>query len=168
VTVGGHPVDPFFIEIVCVFLVAFGSFALLGLFWNQISKWKWVAPLLVTAHDKAVAEQKAFNDLALEIREMRDRCIYYMSVYSGASINNNTYEVGAEITNMTVKLQKIGLGFPELNKEEDILTVIDRWRIYLSLLVPLSATSDLEKAKSITITPNTVRLEHDVLTLRRP
>ena len=37
----GHIIDPFFIEAACVFLVVFGLFTLVCLFWGIISKLVW-------------------------------------------------------------------------------------------------------------------------------
>ena len=110
--IGDDPIDPFFIEAASIFLVTFGLLALFGLCWNWISRWGWVKSLLISARDKAEAENKAFQGLATQIRKARDNFVEVKSLSEiGGTINR--YKMNAEMADINIKLKKRGLGVPE-------------------------------------------------------
>ena len=156
--IGAHPIDPFFIETASIFLITFGSFALFGLCWNFISRWGWVKSLLISARDKAEAEKKEFLELAPQIRETRDKFVKAKSL-SEDGFTINRYEMNAEMADIGIKLKKKGLAVPESIEGENIVGVVDRWRMYMSILLPLSEMADLDKAKDILVTGEGVNIE---------
>ena len=155
--IGAYPIDPFFIEAASIFLITFGSFALFVLCWNLISRWGWVKSLLISARDKAEAEKKEFQGLATQIRETRDKFVK-ARVYLDKEAPINRYEMNAEMADIGIKLKRYGLGVPESTEGDNIARVIDLWRVYLSVLLPLSEMADIDKAKAISITDKGVDL----------
>ena len=156
--IGDHPIDPFFIEAASIFLITFGSFALFGLCWNFIFRWGWVKSFLISARDKAEAEKKEFQGLATQIREVRDKFVV-AKVFLDNEAPINRYEMDAEMADIGIKLKRYGVGIPESTEGENITKVIDLWRVYLSVLLPLSEMADIDKAKAISITDKGVDLK---------
>ena len=160
VKLGGHLVDPFFIEAASIFLIAFGTFSLIGLCWNLIAKWRWVESLLTSARpDEERAKEKAIQELASQIRAARDRFVAAKSGFEFGERRINRYEINAEMADISIKLKRIGLSVPESVEGGNIVAVIDRWRAYLSILLPLSEMGDFVRAKAISFSGNRVQLD---------
>ena len=111
----------------------------------------WIKTLLISARDEAKSEQKAFQELAPQIRKARDKFVKAKS-YLDREAPINRYEINAEMADIGIKLKRYGLGVPESTGGENITNVVDLWRVYLSVLLPLSEMADIDKAKAISIT----------------
>ena len=133
--IGGHPVDPFIIEAVCVFLVAFGSLSLLGLCWQ------WVVSLIAS-------KQYAFGNLHQEIVERRDEI---------ASILDETPSSGkaliyiGRLLELRERLLKLGINTPQklpnIDKLSESSKEIKEWITFLMMLAPDARAKDLKAAR---------------------
>ena len=157
VMIGGEPIDPYFIEVACVGLIAFGALALAALLWPKIAKLPgveavvlWIGRILTSKQAQNVAQSKAFSDLATEIRSARDRFVQYRELMSGES-SLNPYSVEADIMDMGIKLSTIGLSVPTNVDLSKVRAAVDWWRAYLGLLAPLADMGHLDQAKTIRI-----------------
>ena len=113
---------------------------------------------MISARDKARSEQKAFQELASQIRAARDRFVKVRS-RADRNISIDRYSINAEMADISIKIKTIGIDVPESTEGESIVNVVDRWTKYLSILLPLSEMAAVDKAKAISITDKEITLD---------
>ena len=128
VMLGGHPVDPFFIEAGSIFLIVFGLVALLGLCWSSISKWQWVSNAITS-------NSRAFGDLYKEIVERRDELA---SIADEAPSAGKAIIYIGRLVELEARLSELGIKTPTpLPRIDDVSSnrpVIINWCMFLMMM----------------------------------
>ena len=143
VVIGGHPVDPFFVEVGCVFLIAFGILALMGLFWECISRWRWVSVI-------TTSKTRKFRDLYEEICARRNELneIVDTTVLSEASML-----FISKIHELSVALKELGIPcpdrFPKIAKFNFDSASNEAWHYFLVRLAGDARIGNIKAARRV-------------------
>ena len=135
VMLGGHPVDPFFIEFVCVFLILFGSLSLLGLCWQ------WVV-------SSFASEKHAFGNLYQEIVDRRDEISL---ILDKTPTTGNALVFIGRLMELQQCLSALGIKtpttLPSINKPSESRKVNIEWTHFLMKIAPDARNSNLDVAR---------------------
>ena len=143
VMLGGHPIDPFFIELSCVFLIAFGILALVALFWEWVGKWRWVQLV-------ATPKTHKFRDLYDEIRARRDEL---NNLLDSKVASQTPMLFISKIEELVAALRELAIPVP--NEVPDLsLSYLDTsgcqvWTFFLLRLAGCARTGDLKRARGL-------------------
>ena len=106
------------------------------------------------AVDEEETDEKAFSDLAPQIRDARDKFVVMSGlVYPDLENKSAIYALVADIG---TRLTRLNIPIPEMKASDSVDKVIQLWTAYLSVLTPLADVEDIANARRITFSDGVV------------